>query len=411
LKTLATPSNPLDLPSRLISLDVVRGIAAVSVVFWHWHHFWYRGRSLVAFEPESQPFWRYTSILYTNGWRAVDLFFCLSGFVFCWLYSERIAKKAVSLSNFTILRLSRLYPLHLLTLTVVVAGQWGYYLKHGDFLLPYIIDAKHLLLQFLFASDWGFEEGHSFNGPIWSVSVEVLLYMTFFMVCRTGRKKVYFFICLTILGLFALESGHTSTGRGLLSFYLGCLTFSGLRWARSRVSDTRLLVFCIPLAISFWGIGLFSITISENAYRDLWIPIRQNFAHWMERDFVGYLLMMWPTWFKAAPFFEIMVFPITIATLVLLELRLGNWWVGPKILGDISYSIYLIHYPLQLLILLLVPEVSKLLLYTHAWFLVAFFAVLFGISLLSHRLFEMPVQKFIRGLPIFSMSKVRDKND
>lgn len=45
-------------------------------------------------------------------------------------------------------------------------------------------DIKHFLLNLFFASSWSFESGHSFNGPIWSVSVEVLLHALFFFCSR-----------------------------------------------------------------------------------------------------------------------------------------------------------------------------------------------------------------------------------
>jgi peptidoglycan/LPS O-acetylase OafA/YrhL len=31
------------MPERLYSLDALRGVAALVVIFWHWQHFFYRG--------------------------------------------------------------------------------------------------------------------------------------------------------------------------------------------------------------------------------------------------------------------------------------------------------------------------------------------------------------------------------
>ena len=36
------------------------------------------------------------------------------------------------------------------------------------------------ILNFFLVSGWGFEKGPSFNGPVWSVSVEIIIYFFFF---------------------------------------------------------------------------------------------------------------------------------------------------------------------------------------------------------------------------------------
>ena len=38
------------------------------------------------------------------------------------------------------------------------------------------------------ASEWGITQGESFDGPIWSVSVEVLVYLLFFLMLRVTRS-------------------------------------------------------------------------------------------------------------------------------------------------------------------------------------------------------------------------------
>ena len=86
-------SRKVDAPKHLYSLDALRGLAALSVVFWHWKHFFFSGTQQIAFAPEAQPLYAIFRPLYTEGHRAVDLFFCLSGFIFFRLYSERIAAK------------------------------------------------------------------------------------------------------------------------------------------------------------------------------------------------------------------------------------------------------------------------------------------------------------------------------
>jgi Predicted acyltransferases len=119
-------------PKHFYSLDALRGLAALAVVCWHWQHFFYQGQALKEFSMASQPFYRVLSLFYNSGDRAVDLFFCLSGFVFYWLYSAKVKTGAVTAARFTVLRFSRLYPLHFVTLMAVLVMQTAMLAQTGN---------------------------------------------------------------------------------------------------------------------------------------------------------------------------------------------------------------------------------------------------------------------------------------
>ena len=72
--------NPF--PRHFYFLDALRGLAALSVVFFHWPHFFYWGNDPSEFQLERLPFVSICRPLFLNGDRAVELFFCLSGFIF-----------------------------------------------------------------------------------------------------------------------------------------------------------------------------------------------------------------------------------------------------------------------------------------------------------------------------------------
>src|SRR3982750_333356 len=75
-------------------LDGLRGIAALSVVMFHFMEWVYTD---------------YTRNFIAHGFLAVDFFFCLSGFVIGYAYDNRIGKMGVK--EFFKSRLIRLHPL------------------------------------------------------------------------------------------------------------------------------------------------------------------------------------------------------------------------------------------------------------------------------------------------------------
>lgn len=102
-------------------LDVLRAFASLSVVVWHYQHFYFDPTmNRVNIEAQEQPFFWALGLFYRRGALAVDLFFVLSGFIFFTMYSKRIAEKAIGGSEFAALRFSRLYPLHFITLVLVL---------------------------------------------------------------------------------------------------------------------------------------------------------------------------------------------------------------------------------------------------------------------------------------------------
>lgn len=85
---------------RIDELESIRGLAALLVVLFHMPQ-WY---------PPLHAF-----PLIRNGGFMVDLFFVLSGYVICRAYGAAIASPKDAL-RFQLLRLGRLYPVHLLFL-------------------------------------------------------------------------------------------------------------------------------------------------------------------------------------------------------------------------------------------------------------------------------------------------------
>ena len=97
-------------------------------------------------------------------------------------------------------------------------------------------------------------------------------------------------------------------------------------------------------------------------------------------------------------FYTVVVYPMTLLSLVTLEtwvhlpLRRLSW------LGDISYSIYLIHFPLQILLVIMLPLLGM----NPDFFftptaLFAFFGVLIALGLASFHWLERPAEEWLRN--------------
>jgi len=112
-------------------LDALRGLAALTVVFWHWGHFWFEGAPVDGFSRTMFPLYALLAPLYDYGWIAVDMFFVLSGFIFFWKYEAAIGRRSIGPWRFALLRIARLYPLQLLTLILVAGLQAVYRAQFG----------------------------------------------------------------------------------------------------------------------------------------------------------------------------------------------------------------------------------------------------------------------------------------
>ena len=377
----AGPSRASGDSKRLLLLDILRGVAALAVVVWHWQHFFYsssEGRVVLP-DLSVQPFYAAFWGLYELGDTAVDLFFTLSGFIFFRLYAEPVHRRRISARDFLVLRLSRLYPLHLATLLLVAALQMVYRHSYDAFFVYSTNDAYHFGLHLAFASHWGFEQDHSFNAPIWSVSIEILLYALFFLVCR---QKWFRPTDVVIIAAFAALAGGTNLGRGLFSFYLGGGVFYLLNTVQAQRPGHQELVRRIAgwaafasLAVLWSGVHLQLVLVASTS-------LSQIAGRSLQLEF--------PTW----GYLRTVVFPALIIFLGLSEEKAAHWSPRLAWLGDITYSSYLLHFPLQLVVVL---TIGSSLDFTSGVTMGGFLAALIAVSAASYHFFERPVQGWLRG--------------
>jgi peptidoglycan/LPS O-acetylase OafA/YrhL len=77
------------LTDKLLGLEVIRFISALSVLIWHYQHFFYIEDMPANFIREQQPFYEFLSLFYNYGGSGVQVFWCVSGFIFFWKYREQ----------------------------------------------------------------------------------------------------------------------------------------------------------------------------------------------------------------------------------------------------------------------------------------------------------------------------------
>jgi peptidoglycan/LPS O-acetylase OafA/YrhL len=373
---------------RLHSLDVLRGIAAIAVVFWHWQNLQLLGSPKLTWpplsgwvNPVSEPFHVLLRPLYEYGQYAVDLFFLLSGFVFYWLYREPIEAKTISLVQFSIARFSRLYPLHIATLLIVAVLQFWFHALSGQFFVYPANDPTHFVMSLFFIQLSG--EKAAFNGPEWSLFIELLMYAAFFSAARMGALRYNIgSIAGFALGLVLWHLDiRQPLARGLSGFFLGGITFSAYSLI---VSSSRAKVFFYTLA-SFTLVGWSALLVSiytGGLLRSYLAP-----SSVLNND-QGLLLSVLYG-----------LFPISILTAALLESLWNVPYTKLAWLGEASYSSYLLHIPLQ--IALAIAVYLKIISVTgsqSAISLVAYIAVLIPLSIFVFRRFERPMQNRIRRI-------------
>lgn len=154
---------------KYASLESLRGVAALAVVLFH-----------SGFVVESR------GPVLENASLFVDFFFVLSGFVMAHAYQSRIAQ-GFGLRDFVVLRLGRLYPLHVFCVLLWVA----YVLAMMPWRDPAVTHHLHgVLPHLLMLNSVGLQPQLSLNYPAWSVGAEFWGCLIFFALAAGLRRRL-----------------------------------------------------------------------------------------------------------------------------------------------------------------------------------------------------------------------------
>jgi peptidoglycan/LPS O-acetylase OafA/YrhL len=353
---------------ELSGIEVLRFLCAFGVLIWHYQHFFFAGEwdSMVgeALRP-SLPLYRYLSFFYNNGSLAVPFFWVISGFIFYWQYADSIFNRTVVFSDFIIRRFSRLYPLHLATLMFVAAAQYAYFLSHGTTFIYAWNKPIWFASQLLFASNWFKRQPLTFNGPIWSVSIEILIYLSFFVIARRFRPSAW--VIASFAAMFAVCFNFLNTFINPQVFSCGMYFFAGGVAQRLAAHRTALPVAgCLTLGAAL-SIGILGVNGPSILFLAMGVVV-----------------------VSATPG------------------EVGNALRPVAFLGNATYASYLLHFPIQLAIVLTVDAFGiKRDIFYSPFVLVGFLSIVIGLSLLVHRYFEMPAQSAIRMTAKASLARLK----
>ncbi len=207
--------------ARFGNIDIVRGIAALMVVFQH------AAERAGVFGPDH----RFLIDWFNPGQAAVVAFFLVSGFVI-----PLSLEKGRSLTRFATSRVLRIYPLYL----VVFALTW--------LVIGGPMDARTIVAQVAFASEY--LHTHNYVGNSWTLSIEAVWYVLFaglFFVRRNRSDAtiVALFVALIAAGALLTATGHRAP-LGRIGMLATCAV--GL-FAYRAVSENDRRAFLRPAAL------------------------------------------------------------------------------------------------------------------------------------------------------------------
>lgn len=341
-------------PLHLATLDGLRGIAAIIILLFHYKHFGMTGPRLsecvscVNFEPLRDYFWP----IYAYGDQAVPLFWTISGVVFAVVYFGG----KVTTRSFVVNRFARLYPLHFITLIIVAGLQ---IVATATLSRPLIYghnDATNFAFHLVMASNWLDDDLYTFNGPIWSVSAEVIVYAMFWALRsrleRAGSVGLFGLVSLFFVAAPLLSPSPVPQCAAY--FFSGVVIAKIGRQRPERACAGALII----------GLGLLKLGL------------------WQSSDYFGYAGVV------GSVVFFVWLEPF-------LTRRIGS---AMRWLADCTYGLYLWHVPVQLALLLIIgPGEPMVSVARNPMFAVAWLVSMIVIARLSFRHLELPSRRWLRN--------------
>ncbi len=365
-------------------LDGLRGVAAMLVVGYHLFETYFFG-------APDQPI--------NHGYLAVDFFFVLSGFVIGYAYDDRWNR--MSTWNFFKRRLIRLHPMVIFgTLIGVLLFYFG---DCQSF--PLINDTPwYAVLLVMFwaftmiplSTDLdirGWAETNPLNGPTWSLQWEYIANILYALFVRRFSKTVLA-ICVGLFAVMTVILCFNIDVTGLLCLRHQTYTVIG-GWSLApdqlQVGFTRLLYpfFCgllisrvgklIKVKGGFWWCSLMVAVLMCMPWMGL---SETGDGRWTNGLYEAICILV--------------LFPLIVMIGAGSSVKGGKSEAINKFLGDISYPIYITHFPLIYMQMSWADKHPDAPISTHIFVSVCIFLLSIAVAYAAFKLYDLPVREWLR---------------
>lgn len=252
-----------------------------------------------------------------HGDLGVDVFFILSGYVLCLVYADRLALTDLrAYLQFLRARVARIYPLHFLSLAllaVIVLAAPGFTDRYP--LISERFGVGPFVASLLLIQNWGHWLPTCWNTPAWSLSAEWFAYLGFplFLALSQrwrlpGQAIVLAVACLVILVATLLAKGLTAPTvigtpgmlRMACEFMCGCLIYRAIRlglprlpgWVDAGASILLIVALSAPSAtmLALPAFALLITLAAQNAGPVAWLTSSKPIVWLGEISYSIYLL-------------------------------------------------------------------------------------------------------------------------
>lgn len=348
------------------SLDTLRGIAALAICLYHAHAIFG------------------LNVLIPHAYLAVDLFFILSGFILVQRYAPEIASnsKNISLSDFAILRLARLYPLYLLVSIIGALYFAAWLFLNGQLfanLKNYVLAIINSTIAIPYLAKPFDEVGaiFPFATQAWSIFWEIIVSLAFYFHIK--YKNNYAFLisiigfCILIIQTYAnntIDGGWQTQNffigglRAFTGFFMGVFTAEIYAQIQNYKNKTKHNIF------EFFTFVFLALTLAYCIFGK-----HSHFTTEACLIFVGFPTIVIGAAGSQAP---------------ILNNKIGDFF------GKISFSIYLLHGIMAAVFITILNKTSIIkpgLLTGMIWL-----SVVIVCSFISFKIYEAPSRNFFKSL-------------
>ncbi|MFC4057822.1 acyltransferase family protein [Planomonospora corallina] len=373
-------------PARLAWLDALRGLGATAVLLEH---------ALPWFMPELRPYW------FNLGMYGVLVFFLVSGYIIPVSLEGRGDVRAFWTS-----RVFRLYPIYLLVAAAVLAMAFWLPVRQEVPRDPASVSA-HLTMLLDVVHLGGLAD------TMWTLSYEMVFYLVVTALFVAGLHLRS--------GTFAVGSGAVAVGAGLVltgplltgfwpAYVSGALFAAGMaclltgrlrRTAAYTLGAMALVLLLFGGYVPWFGAAILAVMFTGTAIRR-W---EQGAGTLRPVAATAVLVALAPVWAPQAgwwwvqPDVWITTMALAGATFAAMMALRGRRFPRALVwLGLISYSVYLFHHPLLRAVHAAVGDTRSLPAAAQAVLLAAFTAGTLGLSWLTYRWVELPMQNLGRRI-------------